>query len=66
MTRPINRRVHLAFAAARRPLAAAVKNDQCAAGRLKTDAKTKVHMGWGMVFGKTMQQLGDFSTFNMK
>ena len=38
---------------------AAVELDQCAAGRLKTDAKTKVKMGAG-IFGRTNAAAGVF------
>ena len=40
------------------PPAAAEKDDKCVAGRLKTDAKTKVIMCAGMVFGRTNAAAG--------
>ena len=51
-------RVHLAFAVARRPPAAAEQDDQCTVGRLKRDAITKVNIGVGMVFGKANEAPG--------
>ena len=46
--------------AARRQPATAEKDGQCAAGRLKADAKIEVNMGWGMVSGRTNEAAGVF------
>ena len=63
----IARRVHLAFATARRQPAAEEYDDLCAGGRLKTGVKTKGNMSAGMVFRRTNEAAGVFlNLFNTR